>query len=216
MGTCNICGGTEFIPGPKGRLTGRGDPPRCRDCKSLERHRSLRACLSRVPAELLSWRRALHFAPDPSLDPLWFGSYEGSRYGGDNSIDLQAIDRPDGSYDFISLSSVLEFVPDDRQAFSELLRIGSSGCIIHCTFTPVAPVSRHYDAPHGAFGRHHVYGADLVDRFEIRPRGLDAVVVATVDPVTGVRTPTHFFCRRVADAETLKKLGDALSPLDAL
>lgn len=203
MGTCNICGGASFIAGPKGRLTPGGDPPRCGDCGSLERHRSVRECLSRAPSELISWRRALHFAPDRSLDPEWFRSYEGSRYGGDNSIDLQAIDRPDSAYDFISLSSVLEFVPDDRRAFDELLRIGSPDCIIHCTFTPLAPASRHYDTPHGAFGRYHVYGPDLVERFDTQARGLVDLVVATIDPATGVTTPTHFFCRRSTDAQFL-------------
>ncbi len=126
MAVCNICGGTKFEPGPNGRRTPAGEPVRCSGCYSLERHRSLHQCLIRVPPALLAWRRAIQFAPDPSLDPAWFRSYEGSQYGGENNLDLQDINRPDGSYDFISLSSVLEFVPDDRRAFAELGRIGCS------------------------------------------------------------------------------------------
>lgn len=38
--TCNICGSHSFVPGPNGRLTNRR-PPQCRECGSLERHRTL-------------------------------------------------------------------------------------------------------------------------------------------------------------------------------
>lgn len=181
-----------------------GGPPRCADCGSLERHRALRACLNRVPREFLSWRHAIHFAPDRSLDPAWFRSYEGSVYGRENSIDLQDIDRPDGSYDFISLSSVLEFVPDDRRAFAELVRIGSSKCVIHCTFTPFANTEgRHFDRPHGAFGRYHVFGSDTNERFATRAHGLTTLVRVVTDPATQTEESLHFFCRRVGDTEAL-------------
>lgn len=190
-------------PGPNGRLTPSGNPVRCASCSSLERHRALRACLERLPCETLSQRRALQFAPDASLDPNWFASFEGSRYGGENNLDLQAIDRPEGCYDLISLSSVLEFVPDDRRAFSELLRIGSANCIVHCTFTPFSNLSRHYSEPHGDFGRYHVYGRDVNERFETRSHGLTTLVVIAIDPVTGVTQPLHFFCRQAGDAEAL-------------
>jgi hypothetical protein len=193
------------VPGPRGRLTQSGKPPQCANCRSLERQRSLRACLLRAPSEALSWRRAIQFAPDASLDPTWFRSFETSIYGGENSIDLQEINRPDGSYDFISLSMVLEFVVDDRRGFSELVRIGSDACIIHNTFgsTLSTPVSTHYDEPHGPFGRFHDYGSDLADWFELARHGLSTVVVRTVDPVTEKADALHFFCRKKGDANAL-------------
>ena len=40
--TCNICGSHSFGPGPNGRLA-NGRPPLCRECGSLERHRTLHA-----------------------------------------------------------------------------------------------------------------------------------------------------------------------------
>jgi hypothetical protein len=205
MPACNICGGREFVPGPNGRLSKSGAPPQCANCRSLERQRSLRACLSRLPPETLSWRRALQFAPDASLDPAWFQSFETSTYGGENSIDLQEIDRPAGSYDFISLSSVLEFVADDRRAFSELMRIGSEACILHCTFlsTLAAPNSTHYGEPHGDFGRYHDYGSDLTAWFDTDKHDLSTLMVSAVDPVTSREGPIHFFCRRREDAEIL-------------
>jgi hypothetical protein len=205
MPTCNICGGEEFMPGPNGRLSESGEAPRCVGCNSLERQRSLRACLLQVPSEMLAWRRALQFAPDASLDPAWFRSFETSTYGGENSIDLQEIGRPDGSYDFISLSMVMEFVPDDRKAFGELARIGSGGCIVHNSSGSMlnAATSTHHDEPHGSFGRHHYYGSDLEERLEVRRHGFSAVRVQAVDPVTGTPDAVHFFCRQNRDAEVL-------------
>lgn len=205
MSTCNICRGTDFEPGPGGRLTGDGLMPRCSGCRSLERHRTLRAIASAIPAPMLSWRRALQFAPDVSLDESWFRTYEGSEYEGENSIDLREIDRPDGSYDFLSLSLVLEFVREDRRAFDELVRIGSEVCILHCTFdsTFEDPTSTHYDEPHGAYGRFHGYSLDVEDWFDAERHGLSTVMVKGTDPVTGLSEQFHFFCRSPSDAETL-------------
>lgn len=206
MPGCNICEGEEFAAGPSGRLTASGSAPRCAGCGSLERQRSVRACLLKVPPEMLSWRRALQFAPDASLDPAWFRSFETSTYGGENSIDLQQIDRPDDAYDFISLSMVLEFVPDDRRGFAELARIGSNGCIIHNSSGSMlgATASTHHDEPKGPFGRYHYYGSDIEERLEVERHGFSAVRVRAEDPVTRVPDVIHFFCRQESDAETLR------------
>lgn len=209
---CNICGGNQFAPGPKGRLTQSGAPPRCAGCRSLERQRALRECLDRLPREMFSWRRALQFAPDGSLDPAWFRSYEASQYEGENSLDLQAIDRPADSYDFISLSSVLEFVPDDQRAFKELIRIASPNCLIHCTFTPVAQISRHSSEPYGAFGRYHLYGHDLNEWFDTASHGLTTLTSAAVDPVTGDMGEIHFFSRRDDDTAVIRTSLEAGTP----
>jgi hypothetical protein len=205
MAKCNVCGSDDFVPGPNGRLTLDGAPPRCVGCGSLERHRALRACLQLMPREFLSWRRAIHFAPECSLEPTWFRSYEKSRFGGENSIDLQAINRSSDSYDFISLSSVLEFVADDLRAFRELLRIGSSRCIVHCTFTPFAggPGS-HTAEPRGTFGRYHVFGTDVYERLEAKAQNVITMVATARDPVTGSEQTMHFFCRHAGDAQVLQ------------
>lgn len=203
---CNICGGTEFKSGPRGRSSPDGGPPRCASCGSLERHRALRRAFMLIPPPMLAWRRALQFAPDSSLDETWFRSFEGSEYGGENSIDIQAIDRPDDSYDFISLSLVLEFVPDDRKAFGELLRVGSDDLILHITFNSglTGEESSHTDEPSGEYGHYHDYGRDFEQRFETAERGLSILTVEMPDPVTGDATyPFSFICRRRSDAETL-------------
>lgn len=214
MSTCNICGASDFEPGPGGRLSPTGSAPRCVACRSLERHRSLRHLMGLVPPPMLSWRRALHLAPDNSLDAVWFRTYEPSQYGGENSIDVQSIERPDGAYDFISLSMVLEFVPDDRLAFGELLRVGSSSCILHCTFGSSFEdaTSTHYDEPHGDYGRLHGYGLDFEEWFETERRGVTTLMVGASDPVTRLAERFHFFCRHRGEAETLRACFDADVP----
>lgn len=210
MPGCNICEGRKFIAGPNGRISASGKAPRCADCGSLERQRSVRACLVKVPSEILAWREALQFAPDASLDPAWFRSFETSTFGGKNSIDLQKIDRPDKSYDFISLSMVLEFVPDDRRGFRELARIGSEKCIIHNSSGSMlgAPASMHHEQPSGPFGRYHYYGSDIEEQLEVERHGFSAVRVQAEDPVTQEKDVIHFFCRQESDAAILR---DALA-----
>jgi hypothetical protein len=158
---------------------------------------------------MLSWRRALQFAPDPSLEAEWFRTFETSEYEGENSIDVQKIDRPSGSYDFLSLSAVMEFVPDDKGAFSELTRIGSDKLFMHMTLgSPLtAPETRTFDAPKGPYGRVHDYGADIDKWFDAPGHGLSSLVGHIADPVTGDSSYGFgFFLRDRDEAETVNRI----------
>lgn len=203
---CTICGGTEFEPGPAGRMTADGLPPRCSTCWSLERHRGFRALAERLPRSLLSWRRAIQFAPDGTLESGWFRSLELSAYGGENSIDVRSIPRADASYDFISLSQVLDFVKEDRAAFAEIARIASPTAIVHLVFTSnmQAEESTHYAEPRGTHGRFHEYGRDVIDWLGAPERGFETVVAQARDPVTRVGTPNFFLCRAESDGATIR------------
>ncbi len=170
-----------------------------------------------IPPAMLAWRRALQFSPDSSLEQSWFRSYEASLYGGENSIDLRVepIDRPSGSYDLISLSMVLEFIPEDRRAFSELVRIGSDSCILHLTFTSdlTDSESTHTEKPVGEFGHYHDYGLDFERWLSTADHGLSTLAAEIPDPVTGDSTHKFcFFCRRRNDAETLASAFEAELP----
>src|SRR5690349_12933346 len=80
-GACPICGGTEFGPGPRGRMALNGTMPRCTGCQSLERHRVYRIMFDRLgPPAFATWS-AIQFSPDPTVDPNWFASFELSVYG---------------------------------------------------------------------------------------------------------------------------------------
>ena len=194
---CNICGFEKFGPGPGGRMARNGAPPLCMKCRSLERHRSIRALMERLGGPFLTSRRYLQFSHDMSLDPSMFDTYERSIYGGDNSLDLQAIAKPDCGYDFISANHVIEFIPDDRRAFDELVRILShSGVLQICFATPFSrEKSLHYDEPEGPQGNLHRYGRDVVDYFTAGRHHVYSVAASLPDPVTGSAEPIHFFCR---------------------
>ncbi|KPL52831.1 class I SAM-dependent methyltransferase [Prosthecomicrobium hirschii] len=197
---CTVCGGTVFSPGPAGRLSESGKPPHCTRCGSLERHRANRALFQHLPIGVLSWRRALQFSPDVALAPAWFASLEVSVYGGQNSLDLQKIDRPDDSYDFISLSHVLEFVPDDRASFRELTRILSPAGLIHLVVS--RPLSREtsqdFETATGVHQYFHLYGRDFAVRFGLAEAGLHLLVVQTADPVTGDTEAVHLIAKSAA------------------
>jgi SAM-dependent methyltransferase len=204
---CNLCGGTEFSPGPAGRLANTGVPPHCQQCGSLERQRILRRVFQALPLGFLDWRRGLQFSPDQGLDPQWFRHYEVSVYGGPNSLDMQAIARPDASIDFVSFNHVLEFIPDDRAAFAEIVRIlAPRGILQACFSAPLSrPSSQDYDRPFGPHAAWHLYGMDLGQRFQCKERGLTLVAVEETDPCTGVREVVHLFCKDPVDASRLRE-----------
>jgi SAM-dependent methyltransferase len=199
---CNICGGQEFIAGPNGRMADSGHPPCCRHCGALERQRIVRRVFQALPLGFLDWRRGLQFSTDTSLDPRWFRGYEVSIYEGANSLDIQDIARPDGSYDFVSFSHVLEFVPDDRRAFAELLRVLSpAGMIQACFSAPRArAVSEDYRTPFGPHEAWHLYGMDVAARFVGPATAVTVLAVEESDPCTGTHELVHLFFKQPADA----------------
>jgi len=130
---CNICRGTQFEPGPNERKSATGKLPRCTRCRSLERHRQLRQVYAQIPDRYLSGLDVLQLSPDIGVDPIWFSCYEISLFGGDNSLDLEAIDRMDASYDLVICNHVLEHVADDRKGLQELIRIARPEGLIQIT-----------------------------------------------------------------------------------
>jgi SAM-dependent methyltransferase len=211
---CNICGGTTFGAGPAGRMTADGKPPHCTGCDSLERHRANRQLFESLPLGFLSWRRALQFSPDMALSPAWFRHFEVSIYGGSNSLDLQKIDRADGSYDFVSLSHVFEFVPDDLRSFKEIIRILSPAGLVHIVLSQPDSRAKSLDfaAATGTHGYFHLYGRDFAERFRLDAHGLHLLIVAGRDPATGARELTHLIAR---SAGLLDGIRTALRSVDS-
>lgn len=203
--TCPICGGRRFQPGPKGRLN-QGIKPSCTGCSSLERHRIIFNAYKALGTDLLKQYSCLHFAPDRAVDPRWFGSYEMSTYEGENSLDLEAIDRRDGSYDWVICNHVLEHVADDARAMKEMLRIVKDDGVVQFAI-PLPLLLEHTDdwgAPdwtqHGHF---RVYGADFMDRFVGVLNDDNMLSVIGVDPVTGSQDVLFFACNNRQKLQTL-------------
>ena len=185
---CPICGGTDFGPGPKGRMAPNGNAPRCAGCQSLERHRIFRIMFDRLGPENFADWKAIQFSPDPTVDPAWFAAHELSVYGEPGGLDIQAIDRPDGAYDLVVCSHVLEHVGDDRKALGELLRIASPDGLLYLAFPDPfrEDVTRDWGFPKPEkHGHWRVYGADVVKRFKNYLPDQPVLAYRGEDPVTG-------------------------------
>jgi hypothetical protein len=193
--TCNICGGSTFTTGPGGRRAANGSLPHCDQCDSLERHRASHSFFENFNPDFLNWRKALQISPDPACDPNWFKSYEVSIYE-DGGIDLQKIDRSDASYDFITISHVLESVPDDRASINELKRVLSEKGFIHLILAdPLKESSIDFESATGVFGFYHNYGIDFAERFNFNSLGLNLILIKSLDPITGLFEIIHLISK---------------------
>ena len=116
----------------------RGDAL-CWRCGSHERHRAQWLLFEHRPALLEGARALLHFAPEWCLRER-LRTVGGLRYvtadldpaGVDLRLDVTALDLPDGAFDAVLCSHVLEHVADDDAALGELRRVTAPGgwCLV--------------------------------------------------------------------------------------
>jgi Methyltransferase domain/Glycosyl transferase family group 2 len=177
---CPCCGGTF-----RRLVTHRGAPNvRCPRCGSMERHRLLWLYLQQRTDLFSEHRRLLHIAPERSfrrlLRRLPTIEYVGADLNSplaDIHCDIQALPFDDASFDILICNHVLEHVPDDRRAMSELVRVLAPGgwAILMCpiargrTVTLADPtVATPEDAlrVYGQEDHARLYGADYRARLE--------------------------------------------------
>jgi len=197
MKICNICGGHAFGGGPGGRMSITGVPPRCEKCQSLERHRAYRSVFNKLIDESYKNLSFLQFSQDKTVKPEWFNSHEISIYSGENSLDLQKIERESNHYDIVMCNHVLEHVPYDNSALCELLRITKIDGFVFLTVP--SPLSHDTTMDWGypkvdQHGHYRIYGKDFAS---ILKRYLPfAWIVSSklIDEVTETEDIVFFLC----------------------
>ena len=202
---CNICGGTKFHDDV--RTSRHGIPPQCADCGSLERIRIIRKIYNKIPAYFTKKRKALQFSSDQSINRDAFASFEISIYGGENSLDMMAIDKPDAYYDWIISNQVLEHVPNDILAIKELLRILKSDGIIHINVPNPAYTleTEDWGYPDPKLYQHYRnYGGDFI--LHVADALVDCYAIEAIeyDSVTNTRDIVYFISKSY---EVLRMLG---------
>lgn len=183
---CLFCSGTIYGPGPGGRLSMTRKLPRCQACGSLERHRVLRRIYNAIPDARLGQARCLQFSPDFAAPRERFKSFEISVFGGDNSLDITAVDRPQASYEWVIANHVIEHVGDDAAALRDMARILVPDGVLQITVpTPATALeTREFGrAVPERMGHWRSYGSDWPLR-RTPDAGLHALQAMAHDPAT--------------------------------
>lgn len=134
--------------------------------------------------------RLIRFSPDPIVDDAWFKSAEVSIFEGSNSLDIQRIDRPDGAYDVVVCSHVLEHVKDDAAAVRELVRILSPEgfLILAVPRSEKGKMTDDWGFPDPTRNLHYRgYGQDFTARLAQIVPDAQSFAIEHPDPVTGDR-----------------------------
>jgi SAM-dependent methyltransferase len=117
--------------------------------------------------------KMLHFAPEKYFRQRFtqrFGKYETADLfdpSVDHKVDMQNLPFDDASYDFVFASHVLEHIPDDRRAVSEIRRILRPNGIAVLPVPIVSDKTIEYPEPN-PLEHYHVRapGPDFYDRYK--------------------------------------------------
>jgi SAM-dependent methyltransferase len=191
---CPVCGGTFRRFRPYGgtvpvirekEILGMGFRANsaCPRCNSRERTRMTALYVGRLLRERQGLAlRVLHFAPEKSLQEYLLKHRNVQYLSGDLCpgaamvvMDITHIQYPQSSFDLIICNHVLEHVPDDAKAMSELRRVLAPDGIALITVPFSLKLDRTYedfsitdeDRRLRLFGQAdhcRIYGADFVDR----------------------------------------------------
>ena len=207
---CPICGNiSEFIDFGKPRRKN----VRCTHCRSVERHRQVWLFFKKMFKKELETRNmsVLHFAPEPAfykyfskfdnvdyypvdLEPE---SYERRNIKIREQVDMQEMPFPDGKFDLIYASHVLEHVPDDIKAMNELYRVlkygGRCVLLVPLRYSLEKTIEKEeYNTPelrikhYGQANHLRRYGLDFKDRlesigFKVTPMDAEDIVPSDIE-----------------------------------
>ncbi len=211
---CPMCGWTGFRFAPFGNVSTHRQDAQCPICGSLERHR-LAFLLLRD--RIAPGQRILHVAPERVVIP-WLVSLSAEYLNIDlqgpamRQMDLTNLELADGSKTLVWCSHVLEHIPDDRQALTEIHRVLEPGGLLVLQ-VPIGGERTYEDASVGSdqdrlvkfLQEDHVrlYGLDLKERLERAGFECDLLTSENLDPAERQRYAVDakfyrevFFCRR--------------------
>ncbi len=197
---CPFCGWTGFLFAPRRDRRKPSVDAFCPKCHSAERHRLAYMALKDRFREVKS---TLHFAPEKHMVP-WLKSISETY----RSCDLEAVAMeiqditkltyPDASFDLIMCSNVLEHVPDDGAALSELYRVlvPEGNCVLAVplwrtrdTYEDVSITSPEHRKTHfGQIDHVRLYGLeDFAKRIANAGFKLEVVTARDFDPCVVAR-----------------------------
>ena len=145
----------------------------CPKCGSLERTRLQYLVINNLLSNLNTLSlKMLHFAPEPFFRDFFsqeFGQYETADLNMknvDHNVDLQELPFEDQTYDFVFASHVLEHVPNDTKAISEIRRILRPNGIAILPVPLVAEKTIEYPEPNPNEDYHvRAPGLDYFDKY---------------------------------------------------
>src|SRR6185503_1803653 len=194
--TCNVCG-------YRGRFLAAGRPrridARCPKCGSAERYRLLALWLDRDGGFLRN-ARVLHFAPESGLARMLktrVGAYRSADITpgrADLVLNIESIAEPDGSYDCVVCSHVLEHV-DDAKALREIHRVLKPGGVALIMLPVIEGWAKTYENAHATTPeerkRHYgqadhlrYYGANVRERIRSAGFALEEFTAEGEDVLT--------------------------------
>lgn len=165
--TCNICGGTTFKPGHNGRITSTNRNPECITCGSVERQRIIHRVFSSLPKEWFSYSALLQMPKDKAIDHNLFHRVDTVAFENHDCINIQPLNIPYDTYDWISCNHILQRFIADTQVISELLRILRKGGVLQlCVPSPlIFEKTRDWGHPDSKIsGSYRIYGRDMFER----------------------------------------------------
>ncbi len=147
---------------------------RCPNCSALERHRLQFLVLQDVFREKeTAHLRMLHVAPEAFFRGFFsqrFGQYETADLkmkSADHIVDLQRLPFDDNTYDFVFASHVLEHIPNDGKAISEVRRILRPNGMAILPVPIYSGKTVEFSEPDpNEFGHVRAPGLDYFDRYE--------------------------------------------------
>ena len=177
---CPICG----YCGPFAdfdSFAGRRKHAVCPRCGALERHRiQYMVVMDLMKRVRFGEMKMLHIAPEKFFRAIFsrqFSKYETADLfmeGVDHKADIRNLPFPDGAYDFIFASHVLEHISEDRDAISEIRRVLRPGGVAILPVPIVCEKTIEYSEPNPFEGDHvRAPGPDYFDKYREYFRRVD-------------------------------------------